>query len=229
MKRRTYVEGQYSQIQLPDGKNIFFSVLPDRIKVSEMRFLIPKKSFWEFIFPFYIRTSNEAWKSSGEILDLALNEIGDAKNLDEVKSLLDTRVNQALRDYVSSHGEEARDISVDKVGIHAIKKMLNPKELVRVETIVRKYGKVIEETHQQAMEKYPSMHFPISLLPYPKEKIRKALDMAIQQTSDEKMTENLKAVRAMLVSFIDDDLANKKNTELLEAFSKIPNKDSSNS
>lgn len=218
MKRRTYIKGQYSQVHLDDGKNVFFSVLPDRIKASEMRFMIPKRPFWEFIFPFYIRTSNEAWKSSEDILDLVLQSVEEAENISTLKECLDSKTNEALRVYIKTHGEEAQNISVDKVGTLAIKKMLNPKDLAEVEKIVHAYGKVIEDVHQEMVTKYPSRLFPVTKLPYSKDKIRKALNSAIQHTDDESMARNLRATLALLVCFVDDKEANQKNKHFLELF-----------
>lgn len=97
--------------------------------------------------------------------------------------------------------------------------------LEEADKIVRAYGKVVEETSQQSLEKYPSMHYPISLLPYPKEKITEAIDLALLVTDDGKednYTTALKSTRVMLDYFIDDEEANKKNSELVnnEAWQK---------
>lgn len=93
--------------------------------------------------------------------------------------------------------------------------MARQKNLAEIEKIVQAFGKVIEETSQEAMAKYPSIYYPISLLPYPKEKIREALNTAILHTEDEKMAEALKSTLVMLDWFVDDAEANKNNKEIL--------------
>lgn len=216
MKVNRVIEGQYSEIKLEDGKKIFLSVLPDRITVSTMVLFIPTKKIWEFIFPFYIRTSAEAWDSSRAILRIVLDSISNVQNLSELQYCLETETSKSLRDYAKEHGEEARDISVDKVGIHALKQMLNPKDLQKTETIVHEYGKVQEKVAQEIMTKYPAVVFPKSLLPYPKEKIQKALEESLLYVDDEKMAENIKSCAVFLENFIDDDEANKRNRELLD-------------
>lgn len=216
MKINRVIEGQYAEIKLEDGKKIFLSVLPDRITISTMVLFIPTKKIWEFVFPFYIRTSAEAWKSSKTILKIVLDSISDVQNLRELQHCLEIETSKLLRSYAKEHGEEARDISVDKVGIHALKQMLNPKDLQKTETIVHEYGKVQEKVSQEIMKKYPAVVFPKSLLPYSKEKIQKALEEALRYVNDEAMTENLKSCAVFLENFIDDEKANKRNSKLLD-------------
>ena len=144
MKRVTYVEGQYSQIKLDDGSRVFVEILPERVRAKKMILgVIPTKTIWEFIFPFYIRTAIEAWDSSKVILSLVLGTIENIKDLEELKTVLESETNKVLREYIKEHGEEARDISVDKVGMQAIKQMLNPKELQKIETINHQYDKIL--------------------------------------------------------------------------------------
>lgn len=216
MKRVTYVEGQYSQIKLADGSRVFVEILPDRVRAKKMVLgVIPTKLIWEFVFPFYIRTAVEAWDSSKMILNIVLELVENVKDLPELKTILESDANKALRGYTKEHGEKAREISVDKVGIHALKQMLNPKDLSEIETIVHEYGKIQEKVAQEIMSKYPAMVFPKSLLPYPKEKIQKALSDALRYVKDQQMAENLKSCSVFLEGFIDDEEANKRNNELL--------------
>ena len=124
MKRVTYVEGQYSQIKLDDGSRVFIEILPERVRAKKMiAGIIPTKTIWEFIFPFYIRIAIEAWDSSKMILDIVLKTIENVKDLRELKTTLENETNKILREYVKKHGEEAREISADKVGMPAIKQM----------------------------------------------------------------------------------------------------------
>jgi len=216
MKRITYVKGQYSKIKLDDGSRIFVEILPDRVRAKKMVLgIIPTKLIWEFVFPFYIRTAIEAWDSSKAILDIALESIENVKNLVELKAILEGSTSKILREYTKEHGESAREISMDKVGVHALKQILNPKDLSEIETIVHAYGKTQEKVAQEIMTKYPAMVFPKSLLPYPKEKIQKALSESLRYVDDEQMAENLKSCAVFLEGFIDDEEANKKNNELL--------------
>jgi len=215
MKIQRAIDGQYSEIKLEDGKKIFLSVLPDRITVSTMVMFIPTKKIWEFIFPFYIRTSNEAWDSSKDILQITLDSLSHVTNLDELKDTLENQASGLLREYVNNHGEQARDISVDKVGIHAIKQMLNPKGLSKIENIYQEYGKVLETVMQDTLTKYPAFVFPKSLLPYPKNKITEALREASKYTNDPEMVKILESGLVYLDSFIEDKEANEKNQKLL--------------
>jgi hypothetical protein len=177
--------------------------------------IVPTKTIWEFIFPFYIRTAVEAWDSSKMILSIVLDTIENAKDLGELKAVLENDTNKVLRDYTKEHGEKAREISVDKVGTHAIKQMLNPKALQKIETIIHEYGKVLERVGQETMGKYPAAVYPQSLLPFPKEVVEKALNDGLRYIEDEKMIVNIKNCLAFLIAFIDDEEANKRNSELL--------------
>lgn len=218
MKRVTYVEGQYSQIKLDDGSRVFVEVLPERVRAKKMiAGIIPTKTIWEFIFPFYIRTAVEAWDSSKMILNIVLETIESAKDLGELKTILESKTNKTLREYTKKHGEEAREISVDKVGTHAIKQMVNPKALGKIEAIIHEYGKVLERVGQETMQKYPAAVYPQSLLPYPKEVIEKALNDGLRYIDDENMVANIKTCLAFLIGFIDDEEANRRNSELLNS------------
>lgn len=216
MKRVTYVEGQYSQLKLDDGSRVFVEILPERVRAKKVILgVIPTKTIWEFIFPFYIRTAVEAWESSKMILDIVLETIKSVRNLEDLKIILEGETSKALREYIKEHGEKARDISVNKVGMHAIKQMLNPKELQKIETMIHEYGKVLEKVGQETMQKYPAAVYPQSLLPYPRDVIEKALNDGLRYIEDEKMIANIKTCLAFLVAFIDDEEANKRNNELL--------------
>lgn len=218
MKRVTYVEGQYSQIKLDDGSRVFVEILPERVRAKKMILgVIPTKTIWEFAFPFYIRTATEAWESSKMILDIVLETIKDAENLENLKIVLENETSKALREYIKEHGEEARDISADKVGMIALKQMMNPKSLQKTEKIVHEYGKILEKLGQETMQKYPALVFPKSLLPYPKEVIKKALEESLRYYEDEKARGSIKFGLGSLVAFIDDDEANKRNGELLNS------------
>jgi len=96
-------------------------------------------------------------------------------------------------------------------------------QVTNIEDLVHKYGKVQEEVSKQMLNKYPAMVFPTSLLPAPKEKVRKAINEAIRAmeytnyTEDEKkkIIENLKAGLVFLDRFIKDEEAEKINSKLL--------------
>lgn len=223
MKINRVIDGQYSEIKLENGKKIFLSVLPDRITASTMLFFIPIKKFWEYIFPFYIRTAVEAWDSSKTILKIVLDSIEKVENLVELRDCLENQTSKALREYVKEQGEGARDISVGKVGVHALRQMLNPKGLQKIETIVHEFGKILEKTGQETMSKYPAAVYPQSLLPYSKEDIRKAIQEAQRYTSDEKIKEQMRTCEVFLDSFIDGEEANKKNFEMLKILSDAKN------
>ena len=85
MKKITYVIGQYSQIKLEDGSRAFIEILPERVRAKKMVLgVIPTKTIWEFIFPFYIRTAtgtnmdtlNATWTiiNSGDLISRATKE-----------------------------------------------------------------------------------------------------------------------------------------------------------
>lgn len=216
MKTDRVIDGKYAQVSLEDGNRIFISVLNDRVTVSKMFWVFPVRKLWEYIFPFYIRTANEAWTSSKEVLQELLSAISEVTNLEELVIALHNVASETLRDWVKEHGEDAQTESIEQVGHLALKPMLGQKEYAEIEKIVREYGKVQEEVAQQILEKYPSVHFPESFLPYPKEKIRWALTEAVKYTDDDDMVQNLKSCDAFLDSFVPDEVAEQKNAEMAD-------------
>jgi len=218
MEKITYVAGQYSQLKLDDGSRVFLETLPEKVRIKKLILgIIPTKTIWEFAFPFYIRTAIEAWESSKNILEIVLETIQGVENLIELKNRLENETSEALRNYIKEHGEEARDISADKVGMLALKQMMNPKSLQKTEKIVHEYGKVLERLGQETMQKYPALVFPKSLLPYSKEVIKRVLEESLRYYEDEKIRGSIKFGLGSLVAFIDDGEANKRNNELLNS------------
>jgi len=138
------------------------------------------------------------------------------QDMNAIDSALEKQANKALRDDVKNHGKEAQDISLESVGIHDIEKQIfRQNELEEMETIVHDYAKVQESVSQDIPTKYPLLVYPESLLPYPKEKIRKALNDGIQYTQDEETRILLKGALDFLQGFINDKEANKRNSEIL--------------
>lgn len=97
----------------------------------------------------------------------------------------------------------------------ALKQMMNPKSLQKTEKIIHEYGKVLEKLGQETMQKYPALVFPESLLPYPREVIKRALEERLRYYEDGKIRGSIKFSLGSLVAFIDDEEANKRNSELL--------------
>lgn len=91
-------------------------------------------------------------------------------------------------------------------------------DIKQAEKIIHECGRVQVEVMQEVKTKYPTMIFPQSLLPYPKDKIRQAFETALAHTSDEKLKEAIQSSFVVLEScFIDDEEAKSKNSELLKA------------
>jgi hypothetical protein len=214
MKIRRLVDGKYSEIRLEDGRKVFLSVLPDRITASTMTLSIPTRKIWEFIFPFYIRTALEPWETSESILKIVLHTIEDTTDIHSLKHVLETETSKTLREYVQQHGEKARYISVDKIGAPAFRQMLS-EDLLQIETIIHQYGKVVGKVGQEAMEKYPAGVYPQSLLPYSKEVIQRALEDGLRYIEEERMRESIGVCLAILVAFVEDEDANKRNSDML--------------
>lgn len=69
--------------------------------------------------------------------------------------------------------------------------------------IIHAYGFVLEKASEDP--KYMSAQYPESLLPYPRNTIKKALEYAIEQEKDEYMLNQLKISLELLNDFIDDN------------------------
>lgn len=103
------------------------------------------------------------------------------------------------------------------MGIFNRKKVDNPNNF---ETVINKYGEIMEKVSQDAICKYPANVFPKSLLPFPQEQIENALNQAIQQCNDKAMIEQLRIGLVILRDFIEDEEATRKNQQILEAYAK---------
>lgn len=129
--------------------------------------------------------------------------------------------NEDFWNYVLLHkGAIIQDKERNEIGSEFLdrmsKKYGEPRDLQKTEKIVHEYGKFQEKIAQEIMTKYPAVVFPKSLLPYPKEKIQKALEESLRYVDGEKMAENIKSCAVFLENFIDDEEANKRNRELLD-------------
>ncbi len=74
----------------------------------------------------------------------------------------------------------------------------------------------MENTGAVLIEKYPAAVFPLSLLPYPKETIKTALELLLLYSENENKKETIKAGLDWLDGFIDDVEANKRNGKILK-------------
>ena len=86
-------------------------------------------------------------------------------------------------------------------------------DIKQAKNIISKYGKVVENI---GIEKYPAAVFPLSLLPYPKETIKTALELFLFYSEDENQKETIKAGLDWLDGFIDDTEANKRNDKIFK-------------
>lgn len=129
--------------------------------------------------------------------------------------------NEDFWDYVLLHkGAIIQDKKGNEIGSEFLdrmpKKHGKSRDLQKMQKIVHEYGKFQEKIAQEITTKYPATVFPKSLLPYPKEKIQKALEEALRYAGDKAMAENLKSCAIFLENFIDDEEANKRNNKLLK-------------
>ena len=92
---------------------------------------------------------------------------------------------------------------------------INETDLKMAENIIHRFGEIMENTGKQMMEKYPSCSFPQSLLPYPKETVKWAIEYALQYTQDENIKENMKISLVWLSFYIKDEDANENNNKIL--------------
>jgi len=96
-----------------------------------------------------------------------------------------------------------------------------PLDIQTANTIIHEYGRILELASSQIMTKYPSVKYPISLLPYSKDEISRSITYALllldkKDPSTEKDIELLKSCLGMLDFFIPDDEANQANDSLLK-------------
>lgn len=224
IKKITYTSGQYSQFKLEDGTRLFLEALPDRVRISKLKFMvIPGQRVWEFVTPFYIRTSIEAWDLSKEILDLVLETVKDCKSLQELEETLKSNTTPLLENYVKDNEHRAYQMGIDKLGRFAAKKYLESSPMLRdsvaipsdLMDIIGDFGKVMENVSGRSLTHYPALLYPKSLLPHPKEKIEKALREVLQIAKDEQFLNHLKVAQLTLSQFVDDEVAYKENNKLL--------------
>ena len=85
-----------------------------------------------------------------------------------------------------------------------------------IETIIHDFGKIQEEVSGRIPTHYPTLKFPVSLLPYKKDEIVSAFEKAIKiKEGDQKTIDLLKASLVFLDGFIDDREAYNSNHQLL--------------
>lgn len=112
--------------------------------------------------------------------------------------------------YKEAVGEYGTDIEASYRFEELMQDEMTPKE-ANYYKIIREYAKTIVRTMEQRASLYPALRFPESLLPYKKEDIRKAINYAIQNTTDKKDKSELEGLRANLIFFIEDEKANVEN------------------
>lgn len=102
MRILVLTEGKYSTIQLSDGKLYFISVRPKEITIHPMKFfIIPGRAIWKYCFPFFIRSSSEAWDLSKKALQIILNSLEKVETSDELIDCLENRTKMELDKFVA--------------------------------------------------------------------------------------------------------------------------------
>jgi|GEM_PF-1578720 len=209
-----------AEIKCSDGKTAELAVLTDHIEASTRSFGVFTKKIWEYKFP---AASENIPK---EVLDITIDSVKEATTLKDLEVLLKYNAEKALRAHFekpapqpapAEEETESLEESGEAVAFDPTRKRtLTPVEFQRMETIVVAYAKVLERLGKETMDKYHAGFYPISYLPYPKEKIRNSLQTAITHTNDAKMTENLQGLEKFLDHFIDDKMARKRNIKAKE-------------
>lgn len=222
MEKITYIKGQYSQLKLEDGSRILVETLPEMVRVKKMILgIIPTETVWEFKFYFYIRTVGEAWDLAKEILDLVLASIENCKTIEEIRKTLRSKTNQLLAEYVKSNEERAITIGIEKLGSFAAKKYLGRfqkfKDVIAIPSdimqIIGEYGKVLEELGGMGLH-------PISKLPYSKDKIKNALNVALKIVTDKEFKGHLEMALSALENFVPDNEVPKNLVDNLKAWAE---------
>lgn len=201
-----------SELKLKDGSRVSFSVLPDRITAFTPFFIFTRK-IWEFRFPSLLDKA----AVPDEILRIALGAACEAESLRDLRVLLKYDAARALRRYfAASEALSAETAFPGRAAGELSGKPLTTEEFQRMEAIIKAYAAVLEKEGRETLEKYQGGFYPISHLPHPKEKIRRALRTAIAHTTDMKMAENLRGCERFLDQFIDDAQARKRNARAKE-------------
>lgn len=208
-----------ADIRCADGKKAELAVLSDRIEATAKAFGVFPKKLWSYTFP----ASSESVPK--EVLDIAIDAVKEATSLKDLEVLLKYNADKALRAYFSkpeAAAEETAETQSSEAAEEAQPfdpaktKKLSQAEFQKMETVVVAYAKVLERLGKETLDKYHAGFYPISYLPYPKEKIRSALQTAITHTTDPKMADNLQGLEKFLDHFIDDKMARKRNTKAKE-------------
>ncbi len=182
--------GKYAEVKLNDGQRVFFSVLPNGITASTMFLTFPTKKIWEFTFPFQIRTALTTSVIAREVLIVVLATTDKAKDISELLALLQRDTDRALQAITLEHNENI--------------------------SIIEGYGEVLEEVGRNGAERFPAGVYPDSLLPYPREVIRNALESELE-LAEEAKAKDLRIGLALLDGFVDVAEADALNTSLQEA------------
>jgi hypothetical protein len=83
--------------------------------------------------------------------------------------------------------------------------------------IIADYGDILVKVSEEDQEMYPACVYPQSLLPILKTDLARLLTTEIEATPDANIKQNLEVALALLDSFIDDESANQRNSEVKAA------------
>lgn len=112
--------------------------------------------------------------------------------------------------YKEAMGKYEADIRATYRYAELMQNEMTPKE-ARYNKIIQEYAKTMGRAIEQKASLYPAFKFPESLLPYKKEDIKKAINYAIQNTTDKKDRDYLEGIEFFLILFIEDEKANAEN------------------
>jgi hypothetical protein len=176
----TYTAGQFAQVRLVDGTRLFLQLRPDGLTVRRMAFagLLPGRLLWRYGSPYPLRRVGPGSPLGSKLLEALLAAVEPCATLEQLPFALETL--SAVLDRLLLHGQ------------------LPPADYAEV---VKAYGALFEDCAQGPTR---GLLRPQSLLPFPKEAIREALEYALALPCDAQMRAALLGGLESLDDFVPD-------------------------
>lgn len=181
MTRLTYRPGQFAQVKLADGTRLFLRLTPDGLTVRRMALggLLPTGLLWSYRSPYLLRAVGPGNPLGSQLLEALLAAVEACGTVEQLQAGLETLT--ALLDRLLLHGQAPP---------------------ANYSGVVKAYGAVWETIAQRESL---GLLLPQSVLPFPKEVIREALEYALALPCDPEMRRGLLGGLDSLDDFISDE------------------------
>jgi len=205
------------KIVLDDRTSVKFKIESGRVHAQKIVLGIFPQTFWKFDPPVGLSLSlslffaHETAEINKGLLNIILASIGDCSTFTDLNEKLEKEITGRLNDFLNK--KSAKYYTLDEI----VEIFNTPKE---IQEIIQVYGSVLMTNFKNRR-----LVAPLSSLPHPREKIKDALNEALQVTKSEKRKRKIDDLLFWLNFFLPEERVSEDQNENAKLWAKLIKED----